>query len=206
MSDLPPTRSNGPLDLPLTRRQRFWQFWWHDHAWLRALWSNLHRLDADVYRANQPSPARLRQFRDLGIRSVLSLRGEAGLPSQIGAAGSAALGLEFRAINLRARRLPPKAQLLALLDALRTMPKPMVMHCKSGADRTGLASAIYLHVFKGVPLPEARRQLALRYAHVRIGQAGILHGLLDAYEAAHDATGIGFEDWVREQYDPTTLT
>ncbi len=33
------------------------------------------------------------------------------------------------------------------------------------------------------PLPEARRQLSLRYGHFRWGKAGCLQRMLDSYEA-----------------------
>ena len=85
------------------------------------------------------------------------------------------------------------------------MPKPMLVHCKSGSDRTGLAVTLYLHVIKGQPLDEARRALSWKYGHWSFGSAGVVHRLLDAYAAAHAATGIGFEDWVRQDYDAVAL-
>ena len=98
--------------------------------------------------------------------------------------------------------MPPAETLLELLDHLRDMPKPMLVHCKSGADRTGLAVTLYLHVIKGRPLDEARRALHWKYAHFPIGKAGIVHRMLDAYAADHAATGIDFEQWLRTRYDP----
>jgi protein tyrosine/serine phosphatase len=95
---------------------------------------------------------------------------------------------------------------LELIALLRDMPKPMLVHCKSGADRTGLAVTIYLHVIKGLPLTEARRALSWRYAHFSWGKAGIVSRMLDAYEADNRATGIGFEEWVETRYDPAAIT
>lgn len=181
-------------------------YWLKDHGVLRALWTNFHKLDAEVWRHNHPSPARLAQLKAMGAASVLSLRGATSAPSQIEACACAALGLEFRAIEMRATNLPRHTALLGLFDAIREMPKPLVIHCKSGSDRTGLASVIYLHAFKGVPIAEARGQLGLRYMHNRWGKAGIVHRLLDAYAGDHAATGIGFEDWVKTAYDPNGLT
>lgn len=137
--------------------------------------------------------------------SVISLRGETSAFSRREAEDCAALGLEFRGIGLRAVFLPEKEALIALIDALREMPRPIVIHCKSGSDRTGLASVIYLHVFKAVPLAEARQQLSLRYLHNPWGKARVLNRFLDAYVAASAQTGIGFEDWVRTDYDMLKL-
>jgi protein tyrosine/serine phosphatase len=192
-----------PARLSVADRLRL--YWWKDHGWLRGLWTNFHRLDGDVWRHNHPSPARLARLKALGAASVLSLRGDTAPPSLIEAEACAALGLDFRAIEMRAVILPRREALLDLIAALREMPKPMVIHCKSGSDRTGLAATIYLHVFKGVPLSEARRQLGLRFIHNPWGRAGIVNALLDAYDAAHAATGIGFEDWVRTDYDQVGL-
>jgi len=80
------------------------------------------------------------------------------------------------------------------------------MHCKSGADRTGLGSAIYLMVIQGQPVQQARKMLSVRYIHFWWGKAGILDMVFDSYGAAHAQTGTGFEDWLDTQYDPDALT
>ncbi|QXT38124.1 tyrosine-protein phosphatase [Gymnodinialimonas ceratoperidinii] len=184
----------------------WFQYWLKDHGALRALWRNFHKLDDDVWRHNHPSPKRLARLKEKGAVSVLSLRGSSSDHSQREAAICAELGLNFRGLSLRAVRLPQRKALLELIAALRDMPKPLVIHCKSGADRTGLASVIYLHVFKNVPLAEAREQLGMRFIHNPYGRARIVNVLLDAYAAAHETTGIGFEEWVRTVYDPDALT
>ena len=81
----------------------------------------------------------------------------------------------------------------------------MLLHCKSGADRTGFATTLYLHVVRGEPLERARRALNWRFGHFRFGDAGVIHALLDAYAADHARTGIAFEDWVRTRYDRDAL-
>lgn len=177
------------------------QNWWNDHRFLRLIWTNFHKIDVDVWRQNHPSAARLAQLKTMGAASVLSLRGDGSEVSQIEAAACAQLGLVFRGISLRASKLPTPIAIVALIDALRDLPKPIVVHCKSGADRTGLAGAIYLHVFKGVPLEQAREQLSVRFFHNPWGKARIVYRFLDAYVAAHAATGIGFEEWVRTEYE-----
>lgn len=178
-----------------------------DHTWLRWILPNRWRVDADLLRSGHPSKASLRRLKRAGLRSILSLRGGAdNTPNTAERVAAHDLGLELRFIRMRTGALPEAQTLLLLLDRLREMPKPMMVHCKSGADRTGLAVTLYRHVIKGEPLPKARRALAWYYAHFNWGRAGIVHALLDAYCAAHDATGIAFEDWVRTQYDPAALT
>ena len=68
------------------------------------------------------------------------------------------LGLKLVNCTLHARYAAPREDILAVIRAFREIEKPFVMHCKSGADRAGFASALYLHVIEGQPLAEARRR------------------------------------------------
>ena len=193
-------------DLP-TFKKILLRYWIKDHAWLRAIIPNFYQVDELLYRSNHPSPRRLSHLKRLGIRSVLSLRGSGkNTPSILERNACERLGLELKFIRMRTGVLLSPNTLLDLLNELRTMPKPMLVHCKSGADRTGLAVTLYLHVLKNMPLDQARRALSWRYAHWKWGQAGIIHALLDTYAADHIATGINFERWVATQYDPDKIT
>ncbi|MGA0956063.1 MAG: hypothetical protein ACO3SN_09880, partial [Burkholderiaceae bacterium] len=53
-------------------------YWLLDHGFLRTVFSNRYELAGGLYRVNQPSPGKLRWYRDhLGVRTVVNLRGEA---------------------------------------------------------------------------------------------------------------------------------
>ncbi len=182
-------------------------FWWVDHAWLRSFWWNLHEIAPGVWRSNQPSPRRLRRYREMGIRTVLNLRGNKRNSFHIlERAACEKLGLKLVDRQLWARRLPPRAAVLELLDTFATLEKPFVMHCKSGADRAGLASALYLMHVEGVPVREAQRQLSLRYIHVRAFQTGILGHMLDTYEADTKDEPMPIRAWIEQRYDDRRLT
>jgi len=112
------------------------------------------------------------------------------------------LGLDLQFVPMRTVRLPPSDTFRQVLARLRDMPKPMLVHCKSGADRTGLAITLYRHVILGEPLQEARRALHWRFGHLAFGKAGIVHAMIDAYDVDHRRTGVGFEDWLSDTYDP----
>jgi protein tyrosine/serine phosphatase len=56
-------------------------------------------------------------------------------------------------------------QLRELLSLLRKAPKPVLIHSKSGADRSGLAAAIFKYAIASRPVEEARAQLSIRYGH-----------------------------------------
>lgn len=176
---------------------------WFDHEILRHVWTNHDEVAPGVLRSNQPTFGRLQRLRDAGLTAVLSLRGGSAAAQGSIMAHCAALGLGFHVIPLSARRAPDRESLLALIDLFRRLDGPFLMHCKSGADRTGLAAAVYLMVIEGQEVAAARRMLSLRYLHARWTKTGVLDRLLDAYEQ----TGAGrtFEDWVRYDYDPANL-
>jgi len=51
---------------------------------------------------------------------------------------------------------------------MRDAPKPLLIHCKAGADRTGLASALYLGALEHQTRETAGWQLSILYGHIAI--------------------------------------
>ena len=197
----------GDLATRAGRRNAWLDALFVDHAVLRLLWTNFYPVIPGVlYRSNHPTPGNLRRFvRKFGIKTLITLRGATGNGSDALAREAAAkLGLDVIDLPMRSRAAPSAAQILALLDAFRTMRRPALVHCKSGADRAGFAGAVFL-LAQGQIVAQAKRQFSLRYGHLRHSPAGILDAFLAAWEAA-EGQGKNFEDWVREDYDPASLT
>jgi hypothetical protein len=85
------------------------------------------------------------------------------------------------------------------------MAEPALIHCKSGADRTGLAAGIWL-LLQGRPVAAALAQLSLRYGHVAAARTGILDAFFRAYADFVEAHGPKpFLDWVRDDYSEDAL-
>ena len=80
-----------------------------------------------------------------------------------------------------------------------------MMHCKSGADRAGLMSALYVLIVEARPVREAAKQLAWKYGHVRQAKTGLLDAFFAAY-APYEDDGVAFFDWVDNIYDPDEIT
>ena len=108
-------------------------------------------------------------------------------------------------IKLNARNAPQSEDINAVVDCLGKMEKPLLFHCKSGADRAGLVSAVYLMVYEGVSVQEAMKQLSFRHVHVDFTATGVLDYFLWTFEERLNHGNIAFLDWVNSEYDPETL-
>jgi protein tyrosine phosphatase (PTP) superfamily phosphohydrolase (DUF442 family) len=123
----------------------------------------------EAFRSAQPSPGDLERYaRENGIRTVINLRGEnrseRWYRDEISAARQ--LGLHHVDFRMSARRGITNDEAWRLIEIMRDAPKPILIHCESGADRSGLASALYVAGVQGLGEEEAERQLSLRYGHV----------------------------------------
>ncbi len=177
-----------------------------DHAVFRLVWGNFAAvIPGKVYRCNHPTPARLRRMTArLGLRTLINLRGRTGSGSDALAREAAhELGLAFHDMALESRGAPQRDRILRLHGIYTTMQMPAVMHCKSGADRAGLASGLMV-LFAGGSAADALRQLSWRFGHVRQARTGILDAFILLYQRQAEGRK-PFLDWVREDYDEVAL-
>lgn len=188
---------------------RFWaRIHYHlfDHAFLRVFWTNHKEIAPGVFRSNQPTEWRFISYHAKGLRSVLNLRGwDVYAHYQYEERICRKLGMRLENIKLNARNAPQSEDINAVVDCLGKMEKPLLFHCKSGADRAGLVSAIYLMVYEGVSVQEAMKQLSFRHVHVDFTATGVLDYFLWTFEERLNLGNIAFLDWVNSEYDPATL-
>jgi hypothetical protein len=163
-----------------------------------------------VIRSAQPTTQLGRLIQDYQIRSILNLRG--GSPADWWYAAEVQTArdrnVSFHDLPLIATRRPRRRELLALIEILESCQYPLLIHCKSGADRTGLASAIYLMTRRGEPPDRARRAFSLGFGHVPIAGTEHLHEPLDEYAAWLKERGLPhtprrFHSWVENVYQST---
>jgi protein tyrosine phosphatase (PTP) superfamily phosphohydrolase (DUF442 family) len=130
---------------------------------------NIHTVEEGaLYRSGQLSASRLTNtIKTFGIKSVINLR----LPDPKRAwyrderAVSDAMSVQHFDFTLSVRREPDDADITRLVQLMRDAPKPILVHCDAGADRSGLASALYKLVIAERPVQEASGQLSLWYGH-----------------------------------------
>lgn len=109
-------------------------------------WDNYHVVvPGRYYRSAQPDPDSLvRHVRHDNLRSVINLRG--AHPDQEWyrqeRAVADAHGLCFFDMGLWAQNPPTGERLEEFIRLLEECPKPVLIHCQSGIDRTGVVAAI----------------------------------------------------------------
>ncbi len=194
-------RFNHRIDNPADRKRSALFAEWIDFGFLRHTWTNDGKIAPDVFRANNPDEKRFRSYAKYGIRTVVNLRNDVErAPSKFAKERALSNGMDYISYPLFPRRAPTRGELLGLIDLLPTLQKPILFHCKSGADRTGLTAAIWLLTQENVLLKAARAELSLKYIHRRDSETGVLDEVLDAYE--HFETEMGFRQWAIDHYDP----
>jgi protein tyrosine phosphatase (PTP) superfamily phosphohydrolase (DUF442 family) len=121
-----------------------------------------------AYRSGQLRPGEIDAIvREDGIRSIISLvPPEPDDPWYLDEiAVSAAQHLARYEIPLSAVSEVTSAELCRPASLLQNAPKPILIHSKHGADRAGLAAAIFEYAVAARSADEARAQLSVRYGH-----------------------------------------
>jgi len=181
---------------------------------------NLAVVDSRVVRSGQPADHLVDWIREYHLASILNLRG--GTPSDSWYANEVKTAADnhvaFFDYPMIATRRPLRRDLLTLIDFLRSAPYPLLIHCKHGADRTGLAVAVYRMVCLNEPPEEATGAFTVFHGHVPIAGTQRLHEPFEEYaawlkEEALPHSPERFRDWVRDRYvsedsptDPPPLT
>jgi protein tyrosine phosphatase (PTP) superfamily phosphohydrolase (DUF442 family) len=161
-----------------------------------------------VYRSAQPGAELEETAREFEIRSVLNLRGgsedDEFYRTEVGIAER--LDLDLYDLPMSATRRPSRRELLRLLDVFDHCRYPVLIHCKSGADRTGLASALYRLQVQGEDPGGAEGSFSLAYGHVPLFGPETLHEpiveyrqWLDREHLAHSAAR--FREWLTWEYE-----
>ncbi|WP_395672281.1 fused DSP-PTPase phosphatase/NAD kinase-like protein [Phenylobacterium sp.] len=186
------------------RLRAYADYLWKDHAYLRLGFSNAHWISDELVRTNQPWPHQLAAWKARGVKTVINLRG--GFDASFHALEKDAcerLGLTMVDFTITSREVPSVARVLGAKQLFETIAYPALMHCKSGADRAGIMSVLYMHFRKGKTIREAMDQLHLRYLHVRQGKTGVLDYTFERYLEEGEPAGLSFLDWVQSpMYDP----
>ncbi|MEL6360179.1 MAG: protein tyrosine phosphatase [Pseudomonadota bacterium] len=208
---MPKLLSREEFQTPAGRQRAQRALTWGDHGILRNFYDNTHEVSpGKLWRTYQPGPRKLSQWKERGIKTVINLRGDKLTGFYLLEEEACRdLGLDLVTIRAYSREAPSHAFLKSARDLFASITYPAVLHCKSGADRAGLMSTLYLFFEENIPLPEAMVHLSRRYGHIRQGKTGVIDFALEKFIAHARERDIAPNDpdaflhWAATEYDPT---
>ncbi len=177
-----------------------------DHGFFRAVYQGFYQVAPGVYRSNQPAPPHFNRIERCGVKTIINLRGQRDCGAyRLEREQCARRGIALVDFPIGSREGPSRERLHRAKELFETVEHPILMHCKSGADRVGFMSAFYLFAQLNAPLTEATQQLHWRYGHFKQSKTGVLDFFFEEYQRRNAAEPIPFFDWVDREYDPDAL-
>lgn len=91
--------------------------------------------------------------------------------------------------EMSAHKLLGLDRTLQLLDIMRQAEGPVLVHCRGGSDRTGLAVLLYLQQIAGVDEHKAEWQLSPLFGHLNLPFIKA-YAMDESWEAFEEAAGL----------------
>jgi protein tyrosine phosphatase (PTP) superfamily phosphohydrolase (DUF442 family) len=140
--------------------------------------NNFHVLSSGkAYRSAQLTKASLAEkIRELGIKTILNLR-ESDTKAdwyRDEKATAASHGVQHFDFPLSEYDSVDADTLEKIAEVLRDAPKPVLIHCAAGADRTGLVSALYRLKVEGADPETSFKELSMWYGHVPLLRSRVI--------------------------------
>ncbi len=138
----------------------------------------------EAYRSAQMDRDELEyHIKTYNIRSILNLRG-----SNPNAQWyieemkvSKELNVRHYDISLSATREPDDEDVKRLIEVFKSAPRPILIHCKAGADRSGLAAAMWKVIINKEPKSVAKKQLSILYGHIPVAGTAAMDRFFDKW-------------------------
>ncbi|MEX1057727.1 MAG: tyrosine-protein phosphatase [Natronospirillum sp.] len=145
------------------------------------------------------------------MKTIVNLRGESTSGAWLfEVESSAQAGVELIPFRMSSRGAPSAKRVLDLAHLIADVDRPVLFHCKSGADRSGFAAGVYLLVSEAGDVTAAKAQLSWKYLHFKGASTGMLDEFFCEYERylARESRAHSreiFLSWVRHVYDADAL-
>jgi protein tyrosine/serine phosphatase len=115
---------------------------------------NFGQLSRYLYRGAQPTDAGFVALKELGVDTIVRVSTEKGLEAE--QAEVEGLGMHFVGLPWSSLHTPTADQVATFLALTEAMPRRTIfIHCKAGADRTGVMVALYRIAVDRWPVDEA---------------------------------------------------
>jgi len=142
-------------------------------------------VSGQVYRSAQLNGSALRsEINAYHIKTIINLRGYN--PNDLWYRDEIAICRDMAVkhvdIGLSAIRLPKPEKLDKLLATFDHAEYPILLHCKAGSDRSGLAATLYCAIYRHEPVTQAKAdELTWRYGHFSRFSAKAMDQFFDLY-------------------------
>ncbi|MCJ7663211.1 MAG: dual specificity protein phosphatase family protein [Desulfobacterales bacterium] len=149
---------------------------------------NFHPITAgEAYRSAKLDRDKLEYYvKKYNIKSIVNLLGEdprkAWYREEIQV--SAEHKIKHYDISLSATREPTEEDARQLVEIFQNAPRPVLIHCKGGSDRSGLVAAMWKVVVDKEPKSEARKQLSILYGHFPFNETSAMDHFFEHWDPA----------------------
>ena len=104
---------------------------------------NFHKVSDQLYRGAQPQAGGVKKLAELGVKTIINLRGEDEISRDEQKEAEAA-GLRYFSISMPGLSAPSDEQVARAMSIIdNSENQPVFIHCKRGSDRTGTIVAVY---------------------------------------------------------------
>src|SRR5262249_54552999 len=194
------------LKAHLNKALDYFDLFFVDHHFFRAVYANRHQIAPGVWRSAQPGVGQIAFLARKGIKTIVNLRGERDCGSyRLEVEACRRHGLKLVNFQLRSRMVPTVEVIHEARALFNELEYPILLHCKSGADRAGLMSAFFMYMKEGRPIEEAVKQLSLKFGHFKQSETGVLDYLFERYLADSSTEPMTFFEWLETRYDPVEI-
>ena len=162
----------------------------------------------EAARAMQAWAGRLKPFlKKRGIRAIINLRGRNDDLNwwQKETREASELGIAHLDAMLDSRKLPTRAMLVTLIESFDTAPRPFLLKCSGGQDRTSFAAALYLIHRDGWGAKDVALAQFARFPYLHFPKTQQRWLRLFPDFAQQDSGGAPLAGWIAQSYTPEKL-
>ena len=128
---------------------------------------NFYQVNDDVFRSGQLNKYNLEYYiKNYKIKSILNLRGSSHKQYYIDEMNiSNKYDVKHIDYEISNRKFLDFNKTSEIIHIMRNAPKPLLIHCAGGADRTSLAAALYQYSINNKSIKQSKKEFSIIYGH-----------------------------------------
>ena len=163
------------IDTKLERLKAWLWAMFVEHNFINPIRYNFHKISDGVYRSSQPTMSQLhRDVKKYNIKTILNLKGtntnSAYYVFEVEKCKE--LGIKLIDIEIYSRSIPDANKIKLAKEIFENIEYPMWMHCKAGADRTGLYATLFQYFHLKMPIEKTNQLALIPFGHLKHSKAG----------------------------------